>query len=69
MQWLERETLPMSLPAVRAVSNPACYRIIREVSCSSPLNLVTYFDVVSLCKALHAPMLHFTFPLVKMTTW
>ena len=58
-QWLEREALPMSLPAVR-------FRIplgagFSEKNHVSPLSIMGhYFDVVSLGKALNYYMLHLT---------
>ena len=53
--------------ACRAVSNPAGFRIFGEISYFFLLNLGTFFDVVSLSKALHFEMLHLT--QVKMSTW
>ena len=49
-----------NVTACRAVSNPAWFRIFREISCFSPLNIGHYFDVVSLGKTLYPHMLHLT---------
>ena len=57
--WLERGTLPMSLPAVR-------FRIpfgagFSEKCHVSPLSILGHYsDVVSLCKALNPQMVHLT---------
>ena len=65
-QWLEREALPMSLPAVR-------FRIRLGAGFSekyhvSPLSILGHcFDVVSLGRALSPQMLHVT--QVEMSTW
>ena len=65
-QWLEREALPMSLPAVQfQIPLGAGFSEKYNVS---PLSILGHcFDVVSLGKTLNPQMLHLT--QVKMSTW